>query len=499
MDTNNRNRLSRRVVVAGLLATAGRAAYAGAPLSSPLPVARAPGPPPVMAAPIEALVRNANVSGKTSFVVADATSGRILESLNPLLGQPPASVTKAITAQYALDTLGPTYSFSTRLVGSGHLKSGRLSGDLILLGGGDPTLDSTALAEMATALKAAGVREVAGRFLVSSGRFPKIARIDPSQPDHVGYNPAVSGLNLNYNRVHFEWKRQGDQYTVTMDARTRKYRPDVKTAQMKIVDRNVPVYTYANGGNIDSWTVARGALGDGGSRWLPVRQPELYAGEVFQIFAAAQGIRLTPPKVTNGPVKGLVLVNRQSPPLSRILSAMLAHSNNLTAEVAGLGASIQRGRAVNGLQGSGREMAAWMRSRLGARKPKFVDHSGLGDGTRVSASDFVQALVHIGPNSSLASLLKPIPMLGADGKVVANGRANMVAKTGTLNFVSGLAGYIHTGPNKSLAFAIFSADMPRRNALSVAQRERPEGAKSWRRRARGLQMTLVNRWVSMQG
>ena len=113
--------------------------------------------------------------------------------------------------------------------------------------------------------------------------MPSIPEIDTKQPDHVGYNPGVSGLNLNYNRVHFEWKRVSGGYSVAMDARTERYRPEVAVSRMRVVDRAAPVYTYDEKGGVDTWTVARAALGDGGARWLPVRHPELYAAALMDL------------------------------------------------------------------------------------------------------------------------------------------------------------------------------------------------------------------------
>jgi D-alanyl-D-alanine carboxypeptidase/D-alanyl-D-alanine-endopeptidase (penicillin-binding protein 4) len=132
---------------------------------------------------------------------------------------PPASVAKTFTALYALDRLGADHRFETRLLATGPIRGGRLDGDLILLVGGDPVLDTDDLADMAAALVAQGVRQIGGRFLVSGGGLPSVTTIDPSQPIHVGYSPAVSGLVLNYNRVHFEWKRTAGGYHITMDAR----------------------------------------------------------------------------------------------------------------------------------------------------------------------------------------------------------------------------------------------------------------------------------------
>ena len=84
----------------------------------------------------------------------------------------PASVTKAVTALYALDTLGRGHRFATRLLAAGPVEDGVLRGDLVLAGGGDPTLDTDALADMAAGLKRAGVREVTGAFRVWGGAVP---------------------------------------------------------------------------------------------------------------------------------------------------------------------------------------------------------------------------------------------------------------------------------------------------------------------------------------
>ncbi|MGR3291242.1 MAG: D-alanyl-D-alanine carboxypeptidase/D-alanyl-D-alanine endopeptidase [Paracoccaceae bacterium] len=490
---------SRRAVLAGLAAGFGQTALAKAPPVSPVPLVRPKALKTVSIAGAQDLIARARLGGKIGFVLSDARTGQVLEAINPVLGLPPASVLKTVTAQYALDTLGPAHVFVTRLIGTGPMLNGRLEGDLVLLGGGDPTLNTNGLAEMAAALKSAGLREVAGRFLVHGGALPHVDRIDADQPDYLGYNPAVSGLNLNYNRVYFEWKKAGGTYSVTMDARSARFRPEVTVAQMQIADRRYPVYTYSNGSGVETWTVARAALGNGGARWLPVRLPELYAGEVFQILAKSHGIELSAPSVTKREHRGKVLVSRQSPTLAAILKGMLKSSNNFTAEIAGLSASVARGRPVSGLVESGSEMARWMRDRLEARKPRFVDHSGLGGGSRLSASDMVAGLVRIGPDSTLASMLKRVPMRDGKGNLRQGKPVEMRAKTGTLNFVSGLAGFIMPEDGRDLAFAIFSADMARRAAIPEADRERPRGARSWSGQARRLQWGLIDRWVELFG
>ena len=291
----------------------------------------------------EALIAQARLSGEVGYAVMDAATGEMLEARAAGTALAPASVTKAITALYALDALGGAHRFATRLIAAGPVEDGVLRGDLVLAGGGDPTLDTDALADMAAGLKRAGVREVTGAFRVWGGAVPYRASIDPRQPVTAGYNPALSGLNLNYNRVHFEWRRAGDGYAVSMDARSGRYRPEVSVARMRVANRRAPIYSYEDGGGRDDWSVARGALGTNGARWLPVRKPELYAGEVFATFARAQGIVLATPQVSRGDApRGDTLVTHASAPLNEILRGMLRYSTNLTAEMVGLAASARR-------------------------------------------------------------------------------------------------------------------------------------------------------------
>src|SRR6056297_2300178 len=325
--------LSRRFFMATALGAISTGAWAGAPPVSLRPVARPNGLNTLAAPQAEALIDAANLGGEVDFAVMDVKTGVLLESRGAPAGLPPASVTKALTALYALDSLGAGYRFATRLVATGPLENGVLKGDLVLAGGGDPTLDTNALAQMASDLKDAGVREVRGAFKVWGGALPYERVIDPTQPEHVGYNPSVSGLNLNFNRVHFEWARDGRDYEITLDARTARYRPDVGMSRVRVSARSHPVYTYEGP---DDWTVARAALGEGGARWLPVRRPALYAGDVFRTLARAQGVRLPEPAEVGILPKAVVLARHDSDALRVILGDMMEYSTNLTAEVCGL-------------------------------------------------------------------------------------------------------------------------------------------------------------------
>ncbi|PKQ13612.1 MAG: D-alanyl-D-alanine carboxypeptidase/D-alanyl-D-alanine-endopeptidase [Alphaproteobacteria bacterium HGW-Alphaproteobacteria-1] len=495
--------LSRRFfLTTGIAALAGPA-FSGPPATSLRPVARparSVGTVATRGAPAaEALIAKANLSGRVGFAVVDPATGRVLEEQDGNAALPPASVTKAVTALYALDTLGTGHRFETRLLATGPVENGILRGDLVLAGGGDPTLDTNALAGMAAALKAAGLREVRGRFRLWGGAVPFKRAIDDDQPEHAGYNPALSGLNLNYNRVHFEWKRQGGQYAITMDARSDRYRPDVTMARMRIADRATPVYVYADGGARDDWSVARAALGNGGARWLPVRKPELYAGEVFATFARSQGIVLGKPEVMTGAPSGSVLVAHKSEALETVLRDMLRFSTNLTAEMVGVAVTSRRqGRAAT-LAQSAQAMNAWAAASLGMKAAALRDHSGLNDRSRLTAADMARGLAGAKRAALLRPLLREFALRDAKGNVARNHPVKVVAKTGTLYFVSTLAGYVTTPGGKDLAFAIFTASDSLRARINPAQDDSPPGARGWNGRAKGLQQALIERWSAVHG
>lgn len=270
--------VSRRFILTSAVSALAMPAFASAPAVSLRPRARGSEIAQRGLPSVENLIAKARLGGRLSYSVASVNTGKVLEDRGAAVGLPPASVAKAITAAYALRVLGPGHRFRTRLIAKGPVENGILKGDLILAGGGDPTLSTNDLADLAARLKAAGVREVQGQFQVWDGALPYVSHIDAGQPDQVSYNPSVCGLNLNFNRVRFEWKRVGSDYTIRMDAQTDKYRPEVQIARMQIAARTSPVYTYSQSNGRDNWSVARGALGNGGARWLPVAQSRNLCG-----------------------------------------------------------------------------------------------------------------------------------------------------------------------------------------------------------------------------
>ena len=494
MTEHSTDGVTRRGLLAGALAlgvaggvTGGLAGPGWAKTGKAVkPMAR---PGPVSLADLLAKAPGGAVSG---FALLDAKTGQVLEAQNESAVLPPASVQKAITTLYALDKLGGDHRLATRVLATGPVAGGVLQGDLILMGGGDPTLDTDGLGDLVATLAAKGLRKVSGRFLYDASALPSFERIADDQPEQAGYNPGLSGLLLNFNRVNFEWTKGAGR--LVMDARGEQYVVPVRVASIAAVNREGPLFDRKDRAGIEAWTVARAALGQAGSRWLPVRHVAPYVADVFAGLCAAQGIKLPAPQP--GSASGTQLTGRQSDELSVILHGMLKYSTNITAETLGLLASGQGNTAA-----SAKAMQVWAAARLGLQA-KFVDHSGLGAASRITPLGLAQALRAgnaTATGSALRGLMKEGDLRGEDGKALAGGGATVRAKSGTLNFVSGLAGFIEPPNGRDMIFAVHSADLPRRAAVLMADREDPPGLHGWLVRARGLQGGLIRRWAQVYG
>lgn len=489
-------RFTRRAVLGTLLAAASGA-------GANTPVSLQPKPRPVapdlgqLAPRSAALVAGENLGGRVSYLLADARTGQVLDHAQPDWRMPPASTAKTITAAYALDHLGPAHRYCTQVIATGPIRNGRLDGDLILLGGGDPLLTTDHLALMVQRLRESGLQSLSGQFAYWDGALPHIWEIDPAQPDHLRYNTSLSGLNLNFNRVHLGWRLENADHRLSLDARTRSHVPPVSVIRAQTTSRNLPIFThsYDMGERIERWMVAQSALAGEGARWLPVRQSGNYAADVFRALARGQGLELPAAIALKAPVSGAVLARHDSAPMRDVLRGMLRYSTNVTAEIAGLSASAARGETrPEDLSQSAAMMSDWAREALDLRDSRFADHSGLSGLSRVTARDMVQALRVLGPSGGMADVLREITLKNDAGRTEP---LRLRAKTGTLNFVSSLAGFVTTTRGRELAFAILTDEPSRRAKIAPEDRERPAGSKGWTRRSRAMQYDLIRLWAGV--
>jgi serine-type D-Ala-D-Ala carboxypeptidase/endopeptidase (penicillin-binding protein 4) len=139
--------------------------------------------------------------GKVSALVVVDGVGRVIdiESATP---RPPASTLKVLTGGSALLTLGADHRFVTQLRAVGPVDGvGTLTGDLVLVGGGDPTLSTGDLSALAQQVQAAGIVTVSGRLLVDDGRYDQPSSASGWKPSFLGGEVGwVSAFMVDRNR-----------------------------------------------------------------------------------------------------------------------------------------------------------------------------------------------------------------------------------------------------------------------------------------------------------
>jgi D-alanyl-D-alanine carboxypeptidase/D-alanyl-D-alanine-endopeptidase (penicillin-binding protein 4) len=409
------------------------------------------------------LGRAAGAAAETGYVVLDVDSGRELaaaEADRPFI---PASVAKLPTALTVLNRLGGDHRYRTRLLGHGTIEDGVLHGDLILAGGGDPLLDHPALQDMAAALKARGVRRVAGRFLYDASALPHIPVLNPRQPPDASYNPGIDGLSLDHNRFLVDW---------------RGGRPS--GAEMPLDPPPVSLPAAHTG-----------------RAWLPVRDPGAFAARAFAWAAAEIGIVLPPPEPGRAGAGALPLVVHDSPLLRDILRAVLIYSNNVAMEILALGAT---GAATPEDAGNA-VIAAMERSIPGLSTTGLVlpNTSGLDDRARMTPRQCALIARQAARRADVRPLLPPLltdPFATHDRRQPSP--SPLRAKTGTLAYARALAGVIATRSGRDLAFCVMTDDRAARAAyaaLPFAQRakEQPD-ARAWHRMAVATEAALVLGW-----
>lgn len=448
---------------------------------------------------------NMGLTGSSGWILVDMDTGKVIDSANADKAFVPASVAKLPTAAFVLDALGPNHRFETKVLTAGAVTGGRVKGDLILAGGGDPELDTRALAKIANQLKKNGVKRVDGGFVADGTALPQTPQIEPKQAVDASYNPAVSGLNLNFNRVHVKWDARKGRNKLVVEAESTGMTAPVDRIRVALAGgKGIPLFSLQLKGGREVWSMARRGFRGRAARWLPVKGPEAYAAEVFRTVCARAGVKLPKPRLGSTPKGTRVLATHRSRPVGDILRSMLKFSTNVTAEVTGAAATRSIGLGADNLADSADVMNAWAASvagfPIGDPGFKFVNHSGLSLNSRVSPRRMAELLVALSRRAADKGAKHPRVPGGIAGYLKRHNVAakkvpldykklTVVAKTGTMSYVRGLAGYIVTPGGKRLAFAIFSNDLVSRG--TGAQRVN----RRWSRRAKGFERALIRSWV----
>jgi len=496
------------VLIALWCGTVVSGATAGAALRAPEPLPRPDATRLAAAETGLSLKSRGGPTGPSAWMLVSLDRGTVIDAQAPDMALAPASVAKLVTAVYAFENLGPEHRFPTRLLASGAVSGGVLAGDLILSGQGDPELDTDRLEPLVAAARRAGIVQIEGRFLVDGGATFETPTIDPTQPVEAAYNPGFSALNLNFNRVRLRWTGGQGQDRLSVTAEAERLAPEVELVTARADRVGSAVFRHAISDVGEAWEIERAALSNRGSRWLPVKRPSIYAGDAFRAVAKGHGLSLPQPERGAAGAGALLVAEVNSRPVGEILPDMLRFSTNLTAEALGVAASRASGAAPATLRESGAVMSDWAASFAAlppdADVPDLRNHSGLSADSRITPRQVVQFLfaaaqrplrgapAHDALPGPLAAMLNDVPIADATERDVPDG-VLVLAKTGTMDYIRGLAGFLRGPKGRRYAFAILSNDLAQRDGASRGI------DRAWMRRAVWFERALLRSWVRELG
>ncbi len=187
------------------------------PVPEPQPEpAPAPDPlPAALAAILDEAAADPRFAGAAIGFCLVGSDGEVLYERAGRVAQIPASALKTLTTATALEVLGPDFRFETRLGTSAPADPAKPEADLVVLGGGDPTLSSADLEAWAKRLAEAGAKTIPGRIVGDGRHFAGSPFADFWNWGDIGngFGSPVSGLNFNHNRftaVFEPGEKEGD-------------------------------------------------------------------------------------------------------------------------------------------------------------------------------------------------------------------------------------------------------------------------------------------------
>lgn len=342
--------------------------------------------------------------------VVDA-SGAVVHEANAK-PKAPASTMKVLTALVAVDVLGPERRFLTRVV------RGAAAGEIVLVGGGDPLLQSTASGPVPGAATLTDLARLTASALGGAKATPVTVRFDTSLYPAPAWNPDWG--------AEFKWS--------------------VAPIQALIVDHARP----------DPTSLAR------------TPAPAAHAAKVFAALLSARGLRATPAGGTKARPDAPVLASVRSLPVSAIAEHALAVSDNDAAESLLWQAALARGRPA-GFASSRAVLTAELKARgLWSDGMGVADGNGISARNRVSPTALARAIRLAVQQPRLRSILTGLPVAGATGTLAARftspeaapGRGVVRAKTGSIATVDALAGYLVNADGAVLTFAFLLNNTP---------------------------------------
>lgn len=420
-------------------------------------------------------------SSHWGVLVVDPLSGDTLFSRNAGKLFMPASNQKLLTGATALAQLGPDFRFETRVLGAAYPIDGILTGDLAVIGSGDPTFsDSLAGGDamapfraFADSIAARGVKEITGRLVRGGDAFPDSSLGFGWAWDDLdyGYSAPVDELFFNegFARVTVVGgKSEGDPVTVrTSPSRTVPQigTVDVTTGAACCMVRSRVEWSSDMRGARPALTL-RGSVRPGDSVTVEVALRHSSASwlDAFAEALAERGIAV------RGGVEAdlladttgyVTLASRLSPTLREILPRFEKPSQNQIGEI--LFKTLGRVRTGVGTADSGRRVVERQLVAWGADSAGFAvrDGSGLSRHDYVSPETIVRVLDAMRQHAEFKTFYDALPIGGVDGTIRTRmkgtpAEGNVHAKTGTIDKARSLSGYVTTADGRLLLFSMLS-------------------------------------------
>lgn len=397
----------------------------------------------------------------------------------------PASNVKLFTTAAALEHLGADYRFSTFMLATGPIRDGVLMGDLYLYGTGDPTIGTRfaespagALVALSDSLAALGVREIRGDIVGDGSYFSGPRTGAGWEEDYMNawYAAPAGALSVHENIVRIEvaaGENGALEYELTPGGEGIAVRHDTThngRLRVRRMDYDGPV-------------VVLGRTGRSASHAVSVADTEMYAAALFRDVLEERGIvlrgetrgiiepgespvtagRAFPAALDDEAPRLQVLAVHRSEPLIEILTVINQQSHNFYSE------QMLRtvGRVANG-EGSAEAGAAVVMAILeeagvDTTDVRIVDGCGLSPLNRATAESFVGLLTYMADSPSAESFMESLPVAGEVRRfrrmagTPAGG--NLRAKTGTIDRVSALSGYVNAANGELIAFSIIGNDL----------------------------------------
>ncbi|PDO86103.1 serine-type D-Ala-D-Ala carboxypeptidase [Kosakonia pseudosacchari] len=382
----------------------------------------------------------------------------------------PASTQKVITALAALLQLGPDFRFTTTLESKGSVDNGTLKGDLIARFGGDPTLKRQDIRNMVAVLKKSGVQKIEGNVLVDTSIFASHDKA-PGWPWNdmtqcFSAPPAAAIVDRNCFSISlYSAQKPGDLAYI----RIANYYPVNMFSQVRTIARGSAETQYCEldvvPGDLNRFTLT-GCLpqrADPLPLAFAIQDGASYAGAILKAELNDAGITYTGTllRQTQENEPGTVIASKQSVPLHDLLKQMLKKSDNMIAD------TVFRmiGHARFGVPGTWRAGSDAVRQILRQQagvdlgNTIIADGSGLSRHNLLAPATMMQVLQYIAQHDTELNFISMLPLAGYDGSLQyraglheAGVDGKVSAKTGSLQGVYNLAGFITTASGQRMAF-----------------------------------------------